>query len=400
MSITLQELYNESKDKYKLQIIAGENSIDTAVSWFHFMEDESAIDFIRGNELIVTTGLGAKDNHWLANLIKGLIARNACGLMINIGQYISKIPDEIISLCNDNNFPLFTIPWEVHLVDIMQDCCNSIMMAEQHKSNVCAAFFNAIFSPMQKASYIPCLNQAGYDLNGNFIVISIDLEQSLYEKSNNLKLKNLIMRIENILNPLSVKYSILQQNNEFNIIMNFTDNLSSAECVKSHLLSDFKNYSQIKHIGISSFSNSITNISKSYKQAADAKLTAIKNGSFLICYDDMGIEKLLLNVTDSEILKQIYEKYLGSIHAYDKLHNSDYENILKIYLKNNCCIQAVARETYTHRNTINYRIKKIKEILQTDLDNSEENFNYMLAFSIKETLDMESFNDTSMLNNL
>lgn len=399
MSITLQELYNESKNKYKLQIIAGENSIDNAVSWFHFMEDESTIDFIRGNELIVTTGLGAKDENWLANLIKGLIARNACGLMINIGQYISKIPDEIISFCNNNNFPLFTIPWEVHLVDIMQDCCNSIMKAEQHKSNVCAAFFNAIFSPMQKDSYIPCLKQAGYNLNGDFIVLSIDLKQSLYGKFNDIKLKNLIMRIENILNPLSFKYSILQQNNEFNIIINFIDNSSSSEYVKNHLLSNLKNYPQIKHIGISSLSNSITNISKSYKQAAHAKLTAIKNDSFVVYYDEMGIEKLLLNATDSEILIQIYKKYLGSIHEYDKIHNSDYENILKIYLRNNCSIQAVSKETYTHRNTINYRIKKIKEILQTELDNSEENFNYMLAFYIKEILDAELFDETFLHNN-
>ena len=75
MSITLKQLYSESKTKYKLKLLAGENVLDNVVSWFHFMEDESTIDFIRGNELIVTTGLGSKNDEWLDNLIKGLINR-------------------------------------------------------------------------------------------------------------------------------------------------------------------------------------------------------------------------------------------------------------------------------------------------------------------------------------
>ena len=68
MSITLKSLYYETKNKYKLKLIAGESGIDNVVSWFHFMEDESTINFIRGNELIVTTGLGSKNNNWLDNL--------------------------------------------------------------------------------------------------------------------------------------------------------------------------------------------------------------------------------------------------------------------------------------------------------------------------------------------
>ena len=99
------------------------------------MEDESTIDFICGNELIVTTGLGSKNAEWIDNLIKDLINRHASGLMVNIGQYISKISDHTIKFCNDNNFPLFTTPWEVHLVDIMQYYCNGIINAEQQKSN-------------------------------------------------------------------------------------------------------------------------------------------------------------------------------------------------------------------------------------------------------------------------
>lgn len=391
MSITLKELYDESKNKYKLKLLAGSYSIDNVISWVHFMEDESTINFIRGNELIITTGLGSKNTQWLDNLIKGLINRQASGLMVNIGPYISEIPKHTIQLCNNNNFPLLTIPWEVHLVDIMQDYCNNIMKAEQNNSNICAAFFNAIFCPDKIDSYIPDLKQAGYDLNGEFIVISFELDKSVYEKNNNIRLKNFIMRIENTLNSFLFKYSIFVQNDEFNIIINFTNNNGSFDLIKNHLLNRLKDFSSLIHyIGISSLVQSISSLHTAYKEACDAKLVSIKNNDFMVYYDDIGIDKLLLNITDNKILNKLYDKYLGAIHDYDKIHNTGYEDILEIYIKNNGSIQAVSKETYTHRNTINYRIKKIKDILNSELNNSEEIFNLMLAFHIKDILTMNN----------
>ena len=97
MSISLFELYNDTKSKYKLNLVAGNNGINNIISWVYYSEDNSTIDFIRGNELIFTTGL--EYNHtenWLLELIKNLIKHNACGLVINTGNYIKNIPNDIM----------------------------------------------------------------------------------------------------------------------------------------------------------------------------------------------------------------------------------------------------------------------------------------------------------------
>lgn len=54
-------------------------------------------------------------------LIKYLIKYNSVGLIINIGKYIFEIPSAIIDYCNEQEFPLLTIPWEVHLADLIKD---------------------------------------------------------------------------------------------------------------------------------------------------------------------------------------------------------------------------------------------------------------------------------------
>ena len=52
---------------------------------------------------------------------------------------------------------------------------------------------------------------------------------------------------------------------------------------------------------------------------------------------------------------------------------------------NNSSVQEVAKQTFVHRNTINYIIKKIKEILNCEL-NYDDKLNIMLAFYIKKLL--------------
>lgn len=41
--------------------------------------------------------------------------------------------------------------------------------------------------------------------------------------------------------------------------------------------------------------------------------------------------------------------------------------VLKKYLQNNGSVNDTANQMYVHRNTINYKLKKIEEILDVDL---------------------------------
>ena len=47
----------------------------------------------------------------------------------------------------------------------------------------------------------------------------------------------------------------------------------------------------------------------------------------------------------------------------------------------------MAKNLYMHRNTINYRMIKIKELLNCQLETFDEKMSYMLALYIKKMLD-------------
>ncbi|WP_408609855.1 helix-turn-helix domain-containing protein [Konateibacter massiliensis] len=59
-------------------------------------------------------------------------------------------------------------------------------------------------------------------------------------------------------------------------------------------------------------------------------------------------------------------------------------NTLKIYLLSDCNLLMSVSVMHTHRNTIIYRMKKIKELLETELDDSKIKFDLLMAFYIRK----------------
>ncbi|GHI00581.1 PucR family transcriptional regulator [Neobacillus kokaensis] len=103
-------------------------------------------------------------------------------------------------------------------------------------------------------------------------------------------------------------------------------------------------------------------------------------------YEDHSIYHFLdSNIKDME-LEDFFKKRLGKLYEHDKLHNTGYLSTLENYFMNNLNISETAKAMFLHRNTLIYRIEKIKEILQTDLKNSEEMLQFQLALKIYRLL--------------
>lgn len=61
MALTLRQLCEQSWYQYEMNIVAGSKGADNVVQWIYALEDAHAGDFIRGGELIFTTGIGKNE---------------------------------------------------------------------------------------------------------------------------------------------------------------------------------------------------------------------------------------------------------------------------------------------------------------------------------------------------
>ena len=112
---------------------------------------------------------------------------------------------------------------------------------------------------------------------------------------------------------------------------------------------------------------------------------AERQDKVLVVCRDTGLYQLLLEVDDPGALRWFYEDALKPLEDYDSKYRTDYLDTLKSYLDNNASVQEVAREAYVHRNTINHKIKRIKEILGCELT-FRDGLRLLMAFYIRDML--------------
>ena len=62
MAIILEEIYEVALHRYNMKLVAGGRGLRNLVDWVHTVEEMDYVSFLKGRELIVTTGIREKDN--------------------------------------------------------------------------------------------------------------------------------------------------------------------------------------------------------------------------------------------------------------------------------------------------------------------------------------------------
>ena len=143
---SLKSIYEQTKAKYRLELAAGEDGLDGIFNWVYISEDLNTADFLQGGELVITTGVSSVgDPTWLYRFIKTMIAHQTSGLIVNVGKYVRRddITDKIRVLCDREQFPLFLMPWEVHIYDITRDYYNRIFEETTESHEISRAFLSS-----------------------------------------------------------------------------------------------------------------------------------------------------------------------------------------------------------------------------------------------------------------
>lgn len=374
MSLTLKDVYSLDNNKFNLTLYAGKSGLHNVLTWVYLMEDIDNTDFLRGNELIITTGIQITDSKKLFAVIQKLKQYHCSGLILNVGRYLQpeNLSEEIIAFCNQNNFPLFTMPWNIYISDVMQDFCLQLSRQIQQEKILVAAFEKSLNSPQYQDSYLPTLIQEGYLLDDKYRVITLEVSDT------NLQLQNISSFFPEV-------YYFPYRGLCIFILKKTT--AASPDKFLDFLLKQISHSDSPFHLGSGSTVSALTQLRDSFLQSLFCLSVSKSTKNNTAIFDRLGVYRLLYKVSDIDFLKQFVEEYLGVVIQYDAAHHADYMKTLHTYLLHDCSIKETANIMITHRNTINYRIRKIRELLHMDFELQENKFQLLLAFYIREYLD-------------
>ncbi len=138
-------------------------------------------------------------------------------------------------------------------------------------------------------------------------------------------------------------------------------------------------------IGIGTVAPHLRDLAKSYKEAQ----IAIEVGKvfdtekFIINYENLGIGRLIYQLPTT-----LCEMFLQEVFKKNPIDALDKETLFTInkFFENNLILSETARKLFVHRNTLVYRLEKIKKLTGLDLREFDDAITFKVALMVKKYL--------------
>ena len=381
-----------------LKLKAGKNGLQKSVRWIYFadclqcVKSEYKIEnYIHGDEFVVLTNPSVTDDSQkLMALIHQMYEYRITALGINEGQ----ISEELIHYCEEKNLPLFELPEKYPLIDLSQIICRKLVL-EENDRNAAEQLFSSILDAehLSRERVMAQVRYLNIDLEGSFFVAEFafasENTESGWENEDSLTAgRNVKPMIHSELSGY-IKQDILILPQAGSILALIPDREETESCIKEIFsrLADRaqREYGMDLRIGVGNSKAYLDEVKKSRNEASAALRAAEVSGlkGKIFFYRDQGIYTLLSHVDDTRILDTYVEEKLGKLLQADELNDGKLSETLENYLNCSCNAKKTAEEIFLHRNTLNYRLKKIREILGCDLENLDTCLELKLAFLIR-----------------
>ena len=155
-----------------------------------------------------------------------------------------------------------------------------------------------------------------------------------------------------------------------------------AFSIADTLLSEF--YTRV-NVGVGTIVDNVRNLAVSFKEAQIALEVGkvFDTEKTIVSYENLGIARLIYHLPTTlceTFLKEVFKK--GSIESLDQ------ETLFTIqkFFENNLNVSETSRKLFVHRNTLVYRLEKIKKLTGLDLREFDHAIVFKIALMVKKYL--------------
>ncbi len=155
-----------------------------------------------------------------------------------------------------------------------------------------------------------------------------------------------------------------------------------ARSIADTLSSEF--YTRV-NVGIGTIVNNIKELSRSFKEAQMAIEVGkvFDTNESIMSYDNLGIARLIYNLPTT-----LCETFLKEVFKRGSIESLDHETLFTIqkFFENNLNVSETSRKLFVHRNTLVYRLEKIKKLTGLDLREFDHAIIFKIALMVKRYL--------------
>ena len=350
------------------RLVSDRSGLNNRIRNTHILdwESEDSLDesFSPGDFVVTTLSAYRETPEFAFRILDALIDKNIAGLAVK-DLYFPEIPKAVLRKANVHHIPVFMFS-HTRTTDIIIALKNEMAFIEINKTAT---------STMRKIMYEEtdgiAIDILARDINPFFsknIICAFGIPVDFNNKE--AIMNTAAMKYRNFLKAISLPteaaFTALFFSVGIGII--YSDQREQRDLKKEllDLLEQFSFDLNLFSIGFSDQMSSLSDTGIAAKQSLYAATEAHINNESFKDFRQMGFTKVLCPLRENYWMRSFYEELLDIITEYDKEHDSHIMETVTDYIHCNGDINAAAKISYQHPNTIRYRIKKAQELLNTD----------------------------------
>ncbi len=155
-----------------------------------------------------------------------------------------------------------------------------------------------------------------------------------------------------------------------------------ARSIADTLSSEF--YTRV-NVGIGTSVVGVRDLARSFKEAQMALEVGkvFDTDKVIVSYDNLGIARLIYHLPTT-----LCETFLHEVFKRGSIESLDHETLFTIqrFFENNLNVSETSRKLFVHRNTLVYRLEKIKKLTGLDLREFDHAIIFKIALMVKKYL--------------
>jgi purine catabolism regulator len=390
-----------------LTLATGEENAGTNVRWVHSSELLDPTPWLRGGELLLTTGLqlsGAKPQR---EFVERLAEREIAGLGFGTGFVHKKVPAGVLNTARKLGFPLFEVPYELPFIavtervfaqllneryELLQRNMAGDVLAEALTGRLYPDELQARLRPFgvgENAAVLAfAMREPGTAASTLEAILERQGQHSLVALRNGLLCAVVDCPIDpNIAGPDGTGEA---SNNSIVHPARVDDPdgatgedpIELARSIREELQSSF---GEVR--AAASRPAPTHNLRRSFHEARCAlEAVRLANGSApeVASYKVLGTFQLLLSLQDDDALASYCHSVLGPVESDEGGYGDELLRSLDVFIEQNGHWERAAQALYCHRHTLRYRIKRVEQLTGRDFSHARDRIEFWLALRGRE----------------
>ena len=377
-------------DELGLQLVSGQQAAQTHIRWVHSSELADPTPWLKGGELLLTTGLQLTGPKVQRELIERLADHRIAGLGFGTGFTHKRLPAALVAAARKREFPLFEVPYELPFIAITERAFAQLLNERYEllqRNMVGDVLAEALAGHLYPEDLLARLRPFGIGEHAAVLVFRPAGDASAAAGA----VERILAR-EHVPSLVAVRAGLLcavvavEQPGGGSAGQSGEDGMPApielARKVRAELGARFGDV----HTAASRPAPTQA-LRLSFHEARCAlEAVRLRNGDApdVATYADLGAFQLLLSLQDDDALASYCRRVLGPIEEEDGGYGDELVRSLDAFIEHNGHWEKAAAELYCHRHTLRYRVRRIEQLTGRDLGSARDRIEFWLALRGRE----------------